>query len=81
MLLSIAWSEGVRSDAVVLALGPGCIRVTMEGNEDALDLRRNGDSWMDEQGREISFNFIGALGDDSARICAELFPISHSAAL
>ena len=57
-------ANGLRMDAVLLAAGNDRIRVVLRGGRDTIELRREGDDWVSEDGFTVEFE--AWIVDDSS---------------
>jgi hypothetical protein len=58
-------ANGLRMDAVLLAAGNDRIRVVLRGGRDTIELRREGEQWISENGLKIEFE-AWIVDDNSA---------------
>lgn len=65
MFLTMTSCEGKTSDAVVLAIGVGRMRVLSAGSHDVIELRFANAVWIDENESQISLDFLGSLAGAS----------------
>jgi len=63
MHLIICHSDGGRKEALLLAAGPGCLRLAMEGCPDAIEFRFIYGHWIAENGEPVEVESI--VGDDA----------------
>jgi hypothetical protein len=54
MRLILRYSNGKRTEALLLSRSAGAMRVTVPGRSDTLEFRGAGEHWTDEVGRRVS---------------------------
>jgi hypothetical protein len=70
--LIIQFSNGLRAEAVVLALAPNTMRLAVVGADDAMDCRMSYGHWTLENGDVLEVEAM--VADEAAcRLAAELF--------
>jgi hypothetical protein len=61
--MHISYSDGSSQDGLVLALAGPELRVAIQGADDPAQFNLVGDSWLAEDGREVTFAFPLGLAD------------------
>lgn len=65
-MYSILSFAGERVEAVILSVEPNCIRIALQGEEDAQILRQSGGRWRTESGDLVEFESLLAGDQTSA---------------
>ncbi len=74
MPMILLYENGLRVDAMLLAIGQNRMRVVFRGGRDAMELRLLKDQWMSEEGDAVDIESIlmagESLGQTSAHVNA-----------
>jgi hypothetical protein len=62
MQMILQYENGLRADALLLAMGDGHLRVIIRGAKDATSLRLIKDQWMTEEGDAVDIESLMLTG-------------------
>jgi hypothetical protein len=64
MYIVLRHSRGRYQEAILLAAGPGSMRLAIPGREDVLELTLTHGRWTAEDGEAVEIGFMAASADD-----------------
>jgi hypothetical protein len=80
MRMTIRYRNGMRTEAALLAASRETMRVTIEGQPDAIDLQKVDSVWRTESGEEIEIEALFPMPEvDVAQFCREVYPRTSAA--
>jgi hypothetical protein len=80
MLLTIRYENGLRIEAILLAVNPERMRVVVPSQRDTIELHKEGVCWYTEEGAEIEIEaLIPIAGTDVSSFCAAAYPRTNAA--
>ena len=83
MLIVFSDQYDARTEAILLAAGPGCMRVVRRGQDDTVELRLSGGLWVSESGEAVEIEAVIPLiapGDNDRLLAWPVLPAQAVAA-
>lgn len=78
MHLILSYSDGRRTEAVVLAMTAERMRISIPGASDAIELRAEQELWISESGERVEIDAVLTASETGSQL-ADFRPLARSA--